>query len=265
MLGRLMKYEIKATARYFLPLYGAILILAFFIGIRDFGASGMQLLNVILPTTLGFSIVALLVLTFLMVVKRFDANLLGDEGYLMFTLPVKTTSLLNAKLLVSLFWIVVSVLVFFVSMLLITYQHLPFPFRMIGLQFIAEEPVFLLLVLGLALMSAVNFLLHVYASLSMAQAYSITKNRILGGVIVFIGIATLFNILESALFLFLGVLSRRSDFIRELLESMDRLGGQDTLAIIQWLLFFSLVYTALKNVLFYAVTHYHLKHRLNLE
>lgn len=265
MLARLMKYEIKATARYFLPLYGAILILAFLIGIRDFGAPGMRLLNFILPTTLGFAIVALLVLTFLMVVKRFDANLLGDEGYLMFTLPVKTGSLLNAKLLVSLFWIVVSVLVFFASMLLITYQQLPFPFRMMGFRFLGEEPVFVLLVLSLALMSAVNFLLHIYASLSMAQAYSITKNRILGGVVVFIGIAILFNILESAGFLFLGMLSRRWDFIRVLLESIDRLGGQDTLNIVQWLLFFSLLYTVLKNVLFYAVTHYHLKHRLNLE
>lgn len=100
-----MKYELRSTARYFLPIYAAIIVFSMLIGIRGINDNYMYALNMILPMALGLSFMGLGVLTLIMVVKRFDSNLLGDEGYLMFTLPVKSSSIIFSKLLTSLIWV----------------------------------------------------------------------------------------------------------------------------------------------------------------
>lgn len=42
--------------------------------------------------------VAIVVLTAMIIIQRFNKNLIGDEGYLMFTLPVSHVQLLTSKL-----------------------------------------------------------------------------------------------------------------------------------------------------------------------
>src|SRR5690554_6354138 len=120
MLKKLMKYELKATARYFLPLYLAILAISLLMGIRGFEGGFMPILDVLLPIVLGITFVGLMVMTFILIVTRIDKNLLGDEGYLMFTLHTKTSTLINAKLLTALAWLFATFLVFLLSISFIT-------------------------------------------------------------------------------------------------------------------------------------------------
>src|SRR5680860_1037839 len=90
MLSKLLKYEIKATGRIFLPLFLALLIFA---GITRFiSAVGPE--KWATPAILSMIIyiiimVGMFVMTFLMMIQRFYKNLLSDEGYLMLTLPTK--------------------------------------------------------------------------------------------------------------------------------------------------------------------------------
>lgn len=102
MLGKLIKYEFKACGRTFFPLYIGILVLAAINGlcnnynifsIGDNGTSlSFSIENVqgILMLVLFALFVALFVLTILLTIQRFKKNLLDEEGYLMFTLPVST-------------------------------------------------------------------------------------------------------------------------------------------------------------------------------
>lgn len=92
MLGKLTKYEFKATCRFFLPLYGALLLLAAMsrlsqwimtyneIGLLHYFSNIFTLVYVLVA-------VAIFALTLIVMIQRFYKNLLGDEGYLMFTLP----------------------------------------------------------------------------------------------------------------------------------------------------------------------------------
>ena len=103
MLGKLLKYEIKATARWFLPIYIIIFLFAFinrlinpFQKVGDTYTATVEGLN-FLNFMRGISIfvyfaliVAVIAMTFIIIIQRFYKNLLGDEGYIMFTLPVKT-------------------------------------------------------------------------------------------------------------------------------------------------------------------------------
>lgn len=55
-------------------------------------------------------------------IQRFYKNLLSDEGYLMFTLPVKPWKHIVGKLLVSMLWMVASVAVALISIQIIAYK-----------------------------------------------------------------------------------------------------------------------------------------------
>ena len=91
MLGKLIKYEFKATGRLLLPVYGALLLMG---GVVNLGLTLQGKLPVLkfAQGVLIFAYVALMVaafaLSFFVVISRFYKNLICDEGYLMFTLPV---------------------------------------------------------------------------------------------------------------------------------------------------------------------------------
>lgn len=123
MLEKLLKYEIRATARTFLPLYGLILLLAVVNrALFQSAANQMNLFNIpraITMTVYVVLIVAMFVMTLVVTIQRFYKNLLGDEGYLSFTLPVKTHSQIDAKMIVTLLWSVLSILVAAASIFII--------------------------------------------------------------------------------------------------------------------------------------------------
>ena len=119
MLRKLMKHEFRATARLMLPLYLAALVLALLSRLGDLATqhiavSGFNILDLLYGIiTVGFAValIAVPVVAFILMILRFRSNLLADEGYVMFTLPVSTHQLVWSKLLVSLVWFVGAVVV----------------------------------------------------------------------------------------------------------------------------------------------------------
>ncbi len=129
MLGKLTKYEFKATARVFLPFYlavfGVTLINKCFLLINDKiepeGIIGVLLgvISTLMTVVSVVMIAATLFLTFFMILQRFYKNLFTDEGYLMHTLPVKAGHHIFAKLITSSVWTVVSALVVILAIFLL--------------------------------------------------------------------------------------------------------------------------------------------------
>ena len=125
MLGKLLKYELKASSRTLVPLYAGILILSIVCG-SFFAAQANSFINAgkmniffgILYLLLFALLVAMSVLTVVSIVQRFYKNLLGDEGFLMFTLPVSSTMLLASKTLAAVFWTLASSIVGMLSLFL---------------------------------------------------------------------------------------------------------------------------------------------------
>lgn len=127
MLSKLLKYEVKATARLFIPLYFAVLIMGIinrlinpFEVLEKSKSFNLQAVVSLMSIFLYFAlIVTVVVMTFIMVIQRFYKNLISDEGYLMFTLPVKTTHLVTSKLLVAMMWILISICTVVASILIV--------------------------------------------------------------------------------------------------------------------------------------------------
>ena len=116
MLKQLLKYEFKATSRVYGGLYLALALLSVVLGLSCRGQTllpsntGLWQFTVILSIVYAAVIAAIAVLCFVTTIQRFTKNLLGREGYLMHTLPVTETQLILSKLITSMVWVVVSIL-----------------------------------------------------------------------------------------------------------------------------------------------------------
>ena len=123
MLGKLLKYEIKATARVFLPIYLVLIVFGIINRFMSFNSDSFSLPQGISLTLYIIILVGMFVASFIVMIQRFYKNLLSEEGYLMFTLPVKPWKHIISKLLVSAMWIVLSSVIAFVSIVIIALQE----------------------------------------------------------------------------------------------------------------------------------------------
>ncbi len=119
MLSTLMKYERKATVRVMGPILLAVVLLAAVLRLLTIW-SGMidhsQLLSVD-PVVLLMRLVTIVfflamtaapIAALVLMIVRFKTNLLSDEGYVMFTLPVSAHQLVWSKLLTSALWFIAA-------------------------------------------------------------------------------------------------------------------------------------------------------------
>ena len=104
MLGKLIKHELKHSARYTMSIYIAVIALSAFMGLSLLSsATWLGVMSCIALYVAGFVAV---IVTLVSVIKNFYDTLFGRQGYLTLTLPVKCSTLLISKVIVSFIWIV---------------------------------------------------------------------------------------------------------------------------------------------------------------
>lgn len=108
MLIKLMKQEFRATARMMIPLYLVMLALA--VGARFF-TDEMGELGDLLKGLCVLAVLACVLVNVAAMVLRFRQNLLGDEGYLMLTLPVTVHQHLWTKLVAAVVWFAATLVI----------------------------------------------------------------------------------------------------------------------------------------------------------
>ena len=93
MFGRLLKYDFRSMFKQFGFIWPAALLLAL---VNHFTLSGLDSTSAVGETTAGMAmlvyvaiLMAMFIITMIFVIQRFFKGLLGDEGYLMHTLPVR--------------------------------------------------------------------------------------------------------------------------------------------------------------------------------
>ena len=113
MLGKLLKNEFIATGRIMGAVYAVVAVLMVYVlgsyYINRGETTGTQALGIMVLILI--SSCNILFTAFIMVVN-FQKSLYSDQGYLSFTLPVKGSTLLTSKVIVSVVWLVASVICF---------------------------------------------------------------------------------------------------------------------------------------------------------
>ena len=124
MFGKLLKYDFRSMFKQFAFIWPAALGLAIVnhFTINSFVTSS----TAVGETTAGIAmlvyvaiLIAMFVVALVFTCQRFYKGLLGDEGYLMHTLPVKPWQLIGSKLLCTVITTFLSVVVALLSVLLL--------------------------------------------------------------------------------------------------------------------------------------------------
>lgn len=108
MLGKLVKYEYRATARLLLPLFGGVVLtwgvdaLARFTTMR-MGMGDRTLVNGLFGFLAVMTLLAAFLMTIFTSIRQFY-RLLGEDGYLLFTLPAHPAAHMAAKLICGTGW-----------------------------------------------------------------------------------------------------------------------------------------------------------------
>ena len=261
MLSKLLKHEFKATARLLLPLYLVLLVLT----IVDRIALGIDFKGAleVIPGFATFayitSIIAIAVISLVIVISRFYKNLMTDEGYLMFTLPVKPFQLINSKLLISMFWNLISMVLIIASLFGVFINQERYGMLKDGLHMVVAEmskefgaynmTLLTVELIALIIIALINNILIIYASIAIGQLFN--GHKVLGSFAAFIGISTVLQIIITLVLVSLGAIFHRT------FEEINSLP--------QIVFPISIGMTVIANVLFYWITNHIFQRRLNLE
>ena len=218
MLGKLLKQEFRATGRIMLPMLGALIVLSLLACLSGIGLINdvtnvpvLRFLMVLIEIFFGIGIVAVTVVTVIIMISRFYRNLLQDEGYLMFTLPVSVHELIWSKLIVALVWFLVAGLVIFLVMgflvmtlsntnLQVIFSELPDwgEIRSALNEYGLRGPMQKVLLAGAAciMLSMIVSCLHFYAAMAMGHMFN--EHKVLLSIVFFVAISIAFSIMSSA-------------------------------------------------------------------
>lgn len=274
MLMKMLKYDIKAMSKTFIPLYGVILLMSVLniVFIRSEWVVGMMGGTMIY---VGLFI-ALAVLSLVLTVTQFYNSILGSEGYLTNTLPVSVDTIIFSKMLSATIWLILSSIVAILSILILGFGGFASAddlFEAFGQLFgaigkllitpsmygdLAKFVAVLILLFFLMLVSLFNELLHMYMAMAFSQIYPFSKNRIAGSFIAYLLISIPLTILTTLLFSALG-------FAGDAMGVSNLFNGPHEFSAIVLALVSLIVVIALLDALLYLPTRYILKNKLNLE
>lgn len=281
MLGKLFKYEMKATARWFLPMYAGVIFFSIinkiFMSLSfSSSESSMELLPSVVQLVLSMAsslslvlyvliIIATFALTFFIMLQRFYKNLLGDEGYLMFTLPVKPSAHIWSKLFVSSLWYLCSFAVTMLSVFILLINKVDWDSVIITIRQVFHVlstyqgiNVLLLIVetIVLTLVSLVGGTLMFYAAIAMGHTRNNHKVLYSFGAYLILNFIT--QILSTVLML-VCTLPFQQDIVTFFNQEVP------PEMYLHMLMIGSLVLTLILSVGYFIITNYILKNKLNLE
>jgi len=268
MLLRLLKHEFLATKDMirFLIFIPILAFCAGFVQRRWFlrqtqliegeyaGINTLQALSFLrVLLTVGFlgMIFALFFLTLARMIHRFRTNLLGDEGYLMFTLPVHVQDLVLSKLIVAWAWFIItasvsSLSIFVYLKLMASEGSLPITDEGVtGLQGYHNLTVLTIIFIIICFM---EICLVFYMALSIG--YSRSKNQSLLTLLILVAVIAVTMLLR---------------YPGETSASFQNIQDSGTLKYLELLLYFGIVKSFVVAVVSYIVTVRMLKKHLNLE
>ena len=282
MLGKLIKHELRATARTMLPLFAVLSVLSVIAGFsmrqiefRQDMPAFVEMVLLILFVAFFCAMVATIVMAYVVMISRFYKNLLGDEGYIMLTLPVSAHSHIWAKILVSCLWFIatailvallVAVFILIVSGSDIGYILSTMPsFRELFAQFLGYSghsgmslAVFIAEVIVVGFVGIAYICLQFYAA--MAVGHSFSNRKMLWSIAAFFALNAITSMMGTGLTLLLNLSGHQALAIGRLLT---RSGG--AMRMTHLMLLGIIVMALVQTAVYYLLTYLPMTKRLNLE
>lgn len=255
-------------------LYAAILFLSVVnLGLDMFDDTSGLMMIVEVLFMVAFILCAFFMSTIsiVLIVIRFYKNLLGDEGYLMHTLPVKKSSLIISKWIVAGVWTICSFIMVILSVFILIAREVPWldMFDFMEKVYNSYDGMITLTIVGFLciLISVMTQLMLIYASMAVGQVFQ--KHRVLGAFLSFFAINMATQTVTSqltAVFMasnaeklndkFDYIINTNAGFIDGLKSIGDFLTAYLSLSALLLIVF---------CIVYFFVCNYFMKNKLNLE
>ncbi len=268
MFGKLLKYDFRSVLKQFAILWPAALVLAvvnrfMLSGDMDNVSKARDITIVVTMLIFVAILIAMFTVTVLFIIQRFYKGLLGDEGYLMHTLPVKPTALIGSKLLSGMTVTVVSILVAIFSMFLLIPVEIEDVFGEIRygwrefLSMTGANPGLLITeIIVYMLVGIASGLLLVYLAMCIGQLFN--SHRVAMSFVAYLAISVVLSVISSML-PFIGF-----DF--ELSVSPDSpVSSYVTWSGFHQRVWFQIIWEAVCGIAAYVGSEFILRKKLNLE
>lgn len=267
MLGRLIKYDLKASGKLFILLHGIFLILcilARFLYMDRLDLTGpvdnnMLVLSLLLFFTLFTMFVsALTFYTLLQIAFRFYRNLFSREGYLSWTLPVSGIQHLWAKIISGCIFFAADILFIAAGILiLVTGRNIQDAYSLAADEVTAGLGMplgnFSLMLLIICLVSCISSVIMIYFSICVGQLFP--GHRVLCAVAAYFITSTVIEVGSLIILFIFGYFPGYSFFAAE---------GASVYDFMTQILVISGVITAVVTAAMYIATHYIMKKKINL-
>ena len=264
MLGNLMKYEFKAIGRIMLPIYAAWIVISLLFGITIRTSAnpdnpGTFMIIAILLFTAIITIAG--VMTLVLIVQRFSKGLLGNEGYLMMSVPATAAQHIWNKGLSSGIWCLFSAIIGVLSMLAVglplivgqtgALEGLVEAFRNLVDFGFGKGILVLVEIAAVIVLCAVAFAFQIYAAISIG--HQANKHQGALSVAAYVAILIVEGIVGNTIARLTGI----GHFFNVEFTS--------SFAAMQYgLLIIAIIYI-IKGAVYYCITWYLTKNRLNLQ
>lgn len=271
MLRKLIKHEFRATGRIMGPLFLIVVVLAVIanLSIRylmDSETFLLSLLGGLLMFGFVIGMIGLAIMSIVLMVNRFRTNLMGDEGYVMFTLPVSSHQIVWSKIIVSSVWFIATTIVEFLAVIICMFdmewlremlssrffRELGWAIRQMVEEYGLNVPAIALEIVALTLVTCAVLCLEFYAA--MAIGHSFANHKMAMSVLFFF-------VLQFAMQLSGGILISVIDETapHHWMMNLEGMSAVHTMMLIL------IVGTMLTGAIYYIITERTLKKRLNLQ
>lgn len=274
MLRKLLKHEFRATGRIMLPMLGILLVTSVAANLSTRYLMGsdawfLSLVGGLLLTALVAAIIGVFVVAFVLMVQRFYKNLLQDEGYVMLTLPVSIHQHIWSKLIVSSVWFIVTALAAVLAACITAFDigvikdilqglgQILAELRKVQAYYAINGTAIAIECVVLGFLALVAMCLQFYAAL--AAGHSLPNHKMAWSVAWYFGLQF---VLQIAGVSGIELLDRTGFFELGIFHPEADLGVMAGIHIGMGLLILGIV---VYGAIFYAITTFFLKKRLNLE
>ena len=219
MLGKLIRHDIKSIWKLLCIIYGAIIFTTIigFVTVQtlhlDFIRQNyfLALFSKLFIFTYVILVISGGIVTMTYLIVHFYRNMYGDEGYLMHTLPVKSSSLITSKLINSVIWTVICTIVILFSTFTLSFANSKHAFSDISDAFSEFSTIYsktasilntntfvlTLAIIFVLILSMCTAYLKFYFVISIGQLWS--GHKLLGSVLTYIGLSIVTRIINSIL------------------------------------------------------------------
>lgn len=266
MLVKLLKHDLRATARVYVPVIlgfiGMCIInkISFETGINnDFDNNIIQVFAIVFMSFYVLCAIALAFAAQIFIAMDFYKTMTGNQGYLTHTIPVKTSTVINSKLIISIFWQLVTTLLIALSVCLLFVGHFDYyafhesfsEFKYLMEEY-AKMPIslFIFEVIAAFVIGFFYSPLMYYASIAIGHLFQ--KHRLGASILTYFVIYFVIQTISSVVGGAFGIFMVSGENMENFWISYNKL------------MIVTLLFSVLTSIAFYIATNYIFKKKLNL-